>query len=343
MKILKAIVLVLGVFFTQMLLGQDVKNQSDIIRSSFSPGKYTVVSSFYETKEMIIDDILLDKNQPNEHFEVIFQQFPNESTKKDQYFPDNIAFPATYIESAYEGDEKDQKEIGYVIRKGRPAGKKRMVFLNEYIFLLDSWENKDSYSLNTVLKLEGTKEENDSKKKKKKGGFGSFLNKIKEAKVKQKNGGNDTREKLKKEILQPYLDKAFEKQKTYYAQWIKNPDHAKLEQYLKDLEKLMDLSIRNQNEKIKNSPEYKRMKAMHAYLDGKAANESKGQVTIYNKTGKDIYLFEEGSGNSSRITPNSRISVNCSKNYYYNFNPNSSYNTQCYSANGACGSSVTVQ
>jgi hypothetical protein len=69
-----------------------------------------------------------------------------------------------------------------------------------------------------------------------------------------------------------------------------------------------------------------------------------GKVTINNKTGKDIYVYEEGSRNSSTIRANSSGKFDCDHNYTYKFDPNSSgKGSQCYSANSACGSSVTVK
>ena len=69
-----------------------------------------------------------------------------------------------------------------------------------------------------------------------------------------------------------------------------------------------------------------------------------GKVTINNKTGKDIYVYEDGSRNSSTIRANSSGRFDCDHNYTYKFDPNSSgKGNQCYSANSACGSSVTVK
>jgi hypothetical protein len=68
------------------------------------------------------------------------------------------------------------------------------------------------------------------------------------------------------------------------------------------------------------------------------------QVTINNKTEKDIYVYQEGSRNSSTIRTNSSGKFDCDHNYTYKFDPNSSgQGSQCYSANSACGSSVTVK
>ena len=68
------------------------------------------------------------------------------------------------------------------------------------------------------------------------------------------------------------------------------------------------------------------------------------RVTIINKTGEDIYLYEEGYRNGTRINVNSSTKVDCSVNYTYKFDSNASGSgTECYSANSACGSSITIK
>lgn len=62
------------------------------------------------------------------------------------------------------------------------------------------------------------------------------------------------------------------------------------------------------------------------------------KVNIINKTGKDIYIYENGSRNSTTIRANSSTKVDCTSSYTYKFDPNSSESgTSCYKANSVCG------
>jgi len=97
------------------------------------------------------------------------------------------------------------------------------------------------------------------------------------------------------------------------------------------------------NDSIKATPEYAKLKAHQARMKAMENGESNQTVTIYNKTGKDIYVYENGSRNSSTIRANSSSKLNCSSDYTYKFDPNSGGSgSTCYSANSRCGSSITV-
>ncbi|WMI64312.1 hypothetical protein RBH94_09585 [Aestuariibaculum sp. YM273] len=87
---------------------QEVKNQSEIIRNNVSRGEYRIVADLYKSHNgvMEITDVQFDKNQPNDHFEIVLRQYPNHATESirnetSQYFPDNIAFPVTYLKSVF--------------------------------------------------------------------------------------------------------------------------------------------------------------------------------------------------------------------------------------------------
>ena len=69
-----------------------------------------------------------------------------------------------------------------------------------------------------------------------------------------------------------------------------------------------------------------------------------GVVTIYNETGKDIYIYEDGSRNGTRINVNSRTSVDCTSDYTYKFDSNAGGSgISCYKANAHCGGSITIE
>jgi hypothetical protein len=71
-------------------------------------------------------------------------------------------------------------------------------------------------------------------------------------------------------------------------------------------------------------------------------------VTVYNKTGKDIYYVQESSRSPSRINANSSVKLDCFKNYWYTFDANDGINggnsnhPKLYSANSNCGNSTTI-
>ncbi len=95
---------------------QDVNHQSEIIKNNTSKCDYKIVADQYKSYSgiMEITDIKYDINQPNEHFEIVLKEYPNHATESNriqtsQYFPDNIAFPVTYVNSIYEGNARRKK------------------------------------------------------------------------------------------------------------------------------------------------------------------------------------------------------------------------------------------
>jgi len=98
------------------------------------------------------------------------------------------------------------------------------------------------------------------------------------------------------------------------------------------------------NDSIKATPEHQDLERRKRQNEANyQASKSKNMVTIYNKTGKDIYLYQDGARNGTRINVNSSIKVDCSSNYTYKFDSNSGGSgSTCYSANSRCGSSITV-
>ena len=101
--------------------------------------------------------------------------------------------------------------------------------------------------------------------------------------------------------------------------------------------------IKAYNDKIKASPEYKKMKAHQKRMEEMDNNNTAKSVTIENRAGRDIYVYREGFKNGTLIRNNSSTKLNCSYNYTYKYDSNSSGNgSTCYSANSRCGSSITV-
>ncbi len=103
------------------------------------------------------------------------------------------------------------------------------------------------------------------------------------------------------------------------------------------------------NDSIKATPEHqdleRRKRQNEAnYQSRNGGSQTQGKVTIYNKTGKDIYIYADGNRNGTRINVNSSTKVDCSSNYTYKFDSNSGGSgTSFYGTNSGCGSSITVQ
>ncbi|MDG4714677.1 hypothetical protein [Winogradskyella marincola] len=328
---------------------QEVKNQSEIIRNNVSKGEYRIVADLYKSHSgvMEITDVQFDKNQPNDHFEIVLKQYPNhatESTRNEtsQYFPDNIAFPVTYVNSVYEGNKKLQEKVGYVVREGRSVGRDRIVFIDDYMFFLQKWESKDDYEIRFVLKAPKIKKETTEsepgkkKKKKKKGGF---LKSIKSKMRSSKSiGGSVDIDKVKTEVLQPYLDEATKKQETYYKQWIANSENAKTKKYIDDKRAMMDKAMKQYNDDIFNSPEYQRMLAYQKWLKNNV------NVTVANKKGSTIWV---GSSKEAFITheipSGGQSTQTCTTDlYYYYSDAKGSPGHKFYSADSNCGRTVTI-
>lgn len=320
----------------------DVKSQSEIIKEGYTAGFYPVVVDAYRrgVRRREIVELRPEKNQPNEHFQIMFKNYPDSRTeskknKVTSYFPDNIAFPVTYIENVYEGNKKLQKKIGYSIRRGSHIGKKRIVFVKNHIYFLTDWKSKDKYNIDVILRRNNDAKKEEKPKKKKKKGFGGLFKAMK-----QKASGisGESAVKLVKEELQPYLDKGFEKQKTYYETWLKNPKNAKTAQYIEDLHKAMQKGMKDYNQAIFDSPEYKRIMAHLKWM------EKNINMTVQNNKGRAIWV---GSSPEASITNkidsgSSRTETCTSDMYYYYSSAKGSPGTKFYSAKSGCGGTVTI-
>lgn len=108
-------------------------------------------------------------------------------TKSTKYFPDNYAFPATYIYGYYETDPAIVKH-----NLVQTDDRKRLVILDEWIYILENWKDKDNYTIVKVLKKGELK--------------GPKLIKESFAAAKMMEGMDHPKR------LQTYLDEAFKKQ-----------------------------------------------------------------------------------------------------------------------------------
>lgn len=178
--------------------------------------------------------------------------------------------------------------------------------------------------------------------KKKKGGFLSRMKaKIKTAKI-SSAASNPTYKYLTSLNLDKKFNDYIAAMKLKQAIPLTAKDNAKIAD-IKRAKTMEEEEIKRYNDSIRATPEYKRLKEHQARMKAMDEVNALTTVTIINRTGKDIYVFEEGSSNASKITNSSSLKVPCTKNYYYNFNPNSSNKSSCYSANSACNYSITIK
>lgn len=104
-----------------------------------------------------------------------------------------------------------------------------------------------------------------------------------------------------------------------------------------------EADIQAYNDSIRETPEYQKLKEHQARMEEMDNQSSTEMVTISNRTGSDIYIYKEGSRNSTTIRVNSSAKFDCSFGYTYKSDPNSSGSgSNCYNANSGCGASVTV-
>lgn len=255
-----------------------------------------------------------------------------------------------------EGNDKDDQQHyqnaveGYYSCEGYPYettmkhkyDKEGFVAIDDYIFLIDNISD-DGTSFNGIkkvyIKKRTTNAENTEVKKKKL----SFKEKLKALK---NNASSTNFGPAHKTLQSQNLDKLI----TDYlvAMKVKQKGRSSAEKQgdknLIAAKSKGAADLKKYNDSIRATPEYRKLKEHQARMKQMDNNNAKSEVTVYNKTGKDIYIYKEGSRNGTRINSNSSTKVDCSFNYSYKFDSNSGgVGSSCYNANSACNSNVTVQ
>ena len=335
----------------------DVKSQSEILKGmdvnqeyvTYKPhkkedGSYSFSREDYSNK---IVELLPESNLPNKHFIAMLKM--NYYDDASSYMPTNMAFPITYSANYYEGSPKSKEMIGDFPTKIRTGGNaSRIVFLDGFIYELTEYYSPEKYWVWSVSVPKGYASEGeegageDEGKKKKKLSFKDKLKNLKDMAV---SGGDATSKKLVEEDvigkLEAYMKAGAIKQKKVYAEWEKSVEGSN---YIKTIAERRDAYskfVKSHNAAYWDSPEGR---AIAARMKDEHKNGGKDKVTIDNETGKDIFVYEEGSRNGSVIRVNSSNTFDCSKSYYVG--SGSSVNGGGYkvvSANGSCGQTVEVQ
>ncbi|QKX06349.1 hypothetical protein HN014_15990 [Aquimarina sp. TRL1] len=245
--------------------------------------------------------------------------------KELMFLPDNEAYPITYIEKVFEGNKSMQEELGFAPRINPYTDGNRLVFLDQKIYMIENWKDKDNYTLLAVLEYQPKK-------------VSKFKLMKETMKSPKKMNALQPHEKL-----QQYLDTAFKKQKEHYATWIKKAENANKVAHTKSVLDLTLKAIKKKNEDWRNSAEYKRIKERNQMAKSHAQNS---YAIVINQTGQDIYLYAEGSNNGSVIRNGSSVStIDCTKNQYYTFSAgmSSREGTKIITANQSCGLQVIVK
>jgi hypothetical protein len=233
-----------------------------------------------------------------------------DKTSTDNYYPDEEAFPVTYVWGRL-NTEACMKGWDYLeLRK-----ENRMVILDEWIYILEKWESKDSYRIKKCLK------------KGQLSGFGLTKKAFGAAKEMEKANH--------KETLQKYLDEAFKKQSELLPAWQAN-NKAKIDKRIAAKERYQ-FTIDSVNGKYWSSAEGQRVLAANKAKESKnssnsASNSSKsgsfsGNIYFhFNMMGKDRpgeRLYIHSGSNAAYVTsttPGSDAAVKCEKgNAYYSF------------------------
>lgn len=354
----RLIALIIFGFCTNLnLSAQNVKSQSEQIKS-LQLGKYIAVdviklkNGSYDHAPLKLENELIEVlPEPNfsehKYFKMVI------ASQEKFYLPDNMAFPMTYAQLAYEGNEKLQKAVGYVPREIRKGSTNRVFVHDGVIFDLSTGfdeDSKESYQPYRLYVHESVLKENpkDDKPKKKLS--------LKERMMKKMAGKNSEvaktitinnylngKEAVKKAI--EYLEKAVAQKKEVYPKWIINSTNKTRLDLIEERRELMFAAMKKYNEDLMDTPEWRRIveNNRRAEAAGRANN-----VTIQNNTGRDIYIYSEGSMNGTRVNAGSSSTFDCGTSQYYAFDGNSgtrggNAGPQAYSAGSGCGSTVTVQ
>ncbi|GAA0872839.1 hypothetical protein GCM10009117_19860 [Gangjinia marincola] len=346
-------------FLTTLGFGQEIKNQTEQIKS-LKPGNYRKVELIDDKKggfnydlyptPIVLKEVKQDPNFSEHKYFVL-----EEDGTDYNYVIDNMAFPVTFGKEYFMGNEKLQKKVGYVPRefsKGRTVRASVIDgIIYDYNWKFDAKDKSTHIPYRLLVHESFLKEENgkDSNEKKKKLSL--------KERMMQKMAGNNPemkaalyvnnklRDMNAAQIGQDYIQAALAQQKEVEPKWLADKNNARRVKLLDDRRELMYKAMKKYNDDLMDTPEWRRIQENNRLANAAAAKNS---VTIKNGFGKDVYVYEEGSMNGTRINAGSTGTFSCSSSYYYAFNGNAgtrggNAGPKAYSANSSCGSTVTIQ
>lgn len=193
------------------------------------------------------------------------------SLQSIMYIPDQDAFPATFVKGRYMGSA-DMINKYHAIERTETE---RIVFLDNWVYVLTNFKNKDSYVIEKVMAYGETKS------------------------VKEAFAAKKKMEKANhKAVLQAYLDSAFAKQAELLPAWTSS--HQDVIKAREEAIFMVREEIKGVNSAYWNSPEGQR----------KLAEMRQAEVTLYNDTQGDL-LICYGSGAYDRIKPGDKKTFSC--------------------------------
>lgn len=196
------------------------------------------------------------------------------------YIPDEDAYPVTFVKSRYMGDA-DMIEKYHAIEQ---YTEERIVFLDEWVYVLTNWINKDNYEIEKVF------------------AFGEITG---GKAVKEAFAAKKKMEKANhKETLQAYLDAAFAKQQELLPKW--KEENQSLINEREEAKIKVRAEIDGVNSAYWNSEEGQR----------KLAEWRKEDVTLVNDTNSDLLLCY-GSGAYKALKPGEKTTFSCNNGKVY--------------------------
>jgi hypothetical protein len=175
------------------LYGQE--NQT-VKAEKFGEGNHMEYNINYNNGSYTYDG--LEQTPWNLRFEDYLENHKTIFTKRygeQQYFPDRDVFPATYIKGRFIGNPEQIEKYQVV----EYTYDERMVILDEWLYLLEDWEDKDNYTIERILRKGELK--------------GLKITKEAFSANKRMEDANHP------EKLQEYLDAAFAKQEELLPAW----------------------------------------------------------------------------------------------------------------------------
>ena len=314
---------------------KEVKSQNEELKN-IQKGEYTVYLTHkkddgsymggFSDYHIAVIELASDKNFPNEHYEVMIEENWTESKSKytGMYLAGNLGFPATYVNTGYEGNPKMQKEIGFApsfysdsYLSGKRVADKRVVFLEGRIYIIKGWKNKDDYNLKAVA------EYGEAPK-----GFKMVKALLKTPK---KMAALDP-----DKVLQEYLDAAHSEQQKHIAK------HKAGEKKLNTLYNEIMKAIKGANNEYWNSEEGQAVAAR--VKKDFAVDESTKVVTIKN-VGKNSICLSTSSGTKS-LSAGSSTTFQCDNDVSYGVDKGSgcrSGGSLIVGKGQGCGKTIEVQ
>jgi hypothetical protein len=228
------------------------------------------------------------------------------------------------------------------------------MMIDDLLFKVDNISDNGVPKFNNVMaiyvmvKERGEAKEKEvtvKKKTKKKGGFMARM----KAKIESASSGARTPayRYIKTVKIEQMFNEYITAMKSKQATALTAKDKADIAR-IKRTREAGDEEIKRYNDSIRATPEYAKLKAHQARMAQMDKNDVKNEVTVYNKTGKDIYFVKESARNPTKISSGSSVKLDCSKDYYYTYDANDgiyggrSNHSKLYSSNSGCGNSVTV-